>query len=63
MSEKIEVENVNHPGHVTRVDAQKYRAAKTALLSVLPVQKSWFNPGGDAGRRCRRYRPTAVSWR
>ena len=41
MSEKIEVENVNHPGHVTRVDAQKYRAAKTALLSVLPVQ----NPG------------------
>ena len=41
MSEKIEVENFNHPGHVTRVDAQKYRAAKTALLSVLPVQ----NPG------------------
>jgi hypothetical protein len=24
--EKIEVENVNHPGHVTRVDAHMYEA-------------------------------------
>lgn len=34
--DKIEVENINHPGHITRVDAQKYAAAKAALLSVLP---------------------------
>jgi hypothetical protein len=31
-SNKIEVENVNHPGHITRVDAVKYTVAKTALL-------------------------------
>lgn len=37
MSEKVAVENVNHPGHVTRVDAQKYAAAKAALLRVLPA--------------------------
>lgn len=35
-SEKIEVENVNHPGHITRVDAEKYAAMKRALLKVLP---------------------------
>lgn len=34
--EKINVENVNHPGLVTRVDAEKYAAAKEALLSILP---------------------------
>lgn len=32
----IEVENVNHPGHVARVDAEKYAAARTALLKLLP---------------------------
>lgn len=37
MSDKIEVENVNVPGHVTRVDATKYQAMKTALLAVLPA--------------------------
>ena len=39
MSDKIEVENVNHPGHVTRVDAVKYAAAKTALLAILSGQE------------------------
>ena len=38
MSDKIEVENVNHPGHITRVDAVKYTAAKTALLAILTGQ-------------------------
>ncbi len=33
----IEVENVNHPGHVTRVDAAKYASAKAAMLAVLPA--------------------------
>ena len=35
-AEKIEVENVNHPGHVTRVDAQMYDAMKRAFLKILP---------------------------
>ncbi len=35
MSEKIEVENVNVPGQVTRVDAAKYQAMKTAMLNVM----------------------------
>ena len=39
MSYKIEVENVNHPGHVTRVDAVKHAAAKTALLAILSGQE------------------------
>jgi hypothetical protein len=33
---KIDIENVNHPGHVTRVDADMYEAAKRAFLKVLP---------------------------
>ena len=39
MSDKVEVENVNHPGHVTRVDAVKYAAAKSALLAILTGQE------------------------
>ena len=39
MSDKIEVENVNHPGHITRVDAVKYAAAKSALLVILTGQE------------------------
>ena len=39
MSDKIEVENVNHPGHITRVDAVKYAATKTALLAILSGQE------------------------
>ena len=35
-TEKIEIENVNHPGHVTRVDAGMYEAMKRAFLKVLP---------------------------
>jgi hypothetical protein len=34
--DKIVVENVNHPGQKRNVDAAKYRAAKAALLKVLP---------------------------
>ena len=34
--EKIEVQNVNHPGHVTRVDADMYDAMKRAFLKILP---------------------------
>jgi len=38
MSEKIEVENVNVPGHVNRVDKAKYDAMHAALIAVLPRQ-------------------------
>jgi hypothetical protein len=34
--EKIGMENVNHPGRVVRVDADKYTAVRAAVLSVLP---------------------------
>jgi len=36
--EMIEVENVNHPGQVSRVDAAKYRAARDAMLALLPAE-------------------------
>ena len=36
-AEKIEIENVNHPGRTERVDRAKYEAMKTALLAVLPT--------------------------
>jgi hypothetical protein len=32
----IEVENVNHPGHVRLVDANMYEAMKGAFLKTLP---------------------------
>ena len=34
-SEKIELENVNHPGQVKRVDANMYEAMKRAFLKIL----------------------------
>ncbi|NND99139.1 MAG: hypothetical protein HKN47_17620 [Pirellulaceae bacterium] len=34
--EKIIVENVNHPGQTSRVDAVKYKAMRKVLLKVLP---------------------------
>ncbi|NGO50899.1 DUF6958 family protein [Allomesorhizobium camelthorni] len=33
---KIEIENVNHPGKVERVDAAMYEAMKRAILTVIP---------------------------
>ena len=33
--DKIEVENVNVPGHVTRVDRAKYEAMRAAYLGTL----------------------------
>jgi hypothetical protein len=34
--DKIGMENVNHPGRVVRVDADKYHAVRAAVLSLLP---------------------------
>ncbi|MEL6681065.1 MAG: hypothetical protein AAFQ09_00290 [Pseudomonadota bacterium] len=36
MAEKVAVENVNVPGHVTNVDKAKYEAMKAAMLATLP---------------------------
>jgi hypothetical protein len=36
--EKVQVENVNHPGKTERVDVTKYKLARAAMLSVLPKQ-------------------------
>lgn len=36
MSGKVPVENVNHPGTSTMVDAAKYEAMKHAVLTALP---------------------------
>ena len=35
-TEKVEIENVNHPGRVKRVDADMYEAMKRAFLKILP---------------------------
>ena len=35
--ETIEVENVNHPGKVYKLDAANYAIAREALLGVLPT--------------------------
>ena len=37
MSDKIEIENVNTPGRVRRVDRAKYEAMRAALLPILPL--------------------------
>jgi hypothetical protein len=34
--DKIAMENVNSPGRVVRVDADKYQAMRAAMLAVLP---------------------------
>ena len=36
MINKVEVENVNQPGQVTRVDGTKYHTMRAALVGVLP---------------------------
>lgn len=35
MNEKVEVENVNHPGKTERVDRAKYEAMRAAMLAAL----------------------------
>ncbi|MCA9837324.1 MAG: hypothetical protein KC422_10415 [Trueperaceae bacterium] len=40
---KIEVENSQQPGKITRVDAAKYKAMKAAYLQVLPDTSPGLN--------------------
>jgi hypothetical protein len=37
-ADKIDVENVGHPGKLYRVDAAKYAAMRKAMLKVLPAE-------------------------
>ena len=47
--DKIEVENINCPGQISRINAEKYLAMKDALLRALPpkapgyVQQEMFD--------------------
>ena len=50
MSEKVEVENVNVPGHVTRVDAAKYHAMKDAMMKVMSSEGMTANNIKEAAK-------------
>lgn len=41
--EMVTVENVNHPGKTSRVNAEMYKAMKTAMLKVLPDRAPGLN--------------------
>ena len=41
-AEKIEIENVNVPGHITRVDKAKYMTMKKAMLKILPKKSPGY---------------------
>lgn len=41
--EIYEAENVNHPGATHRVDAEKYAAAREAILKILPKRAPGLN--------------------
>ena len=43
---KVRVENVNHPGRAANVDADKYHAARAALLAVLPAAPPGLTQAG-----------------
>ena len=37
-TDKVEIENVNHPGKPKRADAAMYQAMKQAFLNILPAK-------------------------
>ena len=39
---KIAIENVNHPGRTSNVDAAMYEAMRKAVLKVLPAREPGF---------------------
>ena len=43
-AEKIEVQNVTSPHHITRVDRAKYMAMRAALMAVLPDAQPGMTP-------------------
>lgn len=44
MSEKIEVQNFTSPGHVYRVDREKYTAVRDAVLKHIPDDEPGRTP-------------------
>lgn len=50
MAEKVEVENVNVPGQVTRVDAAKYYAMKDAMMKVMSSEGMTANNIKEAAK-------------
>lgn len=42
---RVTIENVNHPGHSTTVDAGMYEAMRAALLAVLPAEAPGLTQG------------------
>lgn len=44
MIDKIEVRNINSPGHITNVDKAKYMAMHDAMLQVLPAEAPGMKP-------------------
>ncbi len=57
MSDKIEVENVNVPGQITRVDAAKYNAMKDAMMQVMSANKM---PANDIKEAAKAHLPEAL---
>jgi hypothetical protein len=43
-TDKIEVQNVTSPHHITRVDRAKYMAMRSALMAVLPDAAPGMTP-------------------
>lgn len=41
--EKVEVENVNHPGRTSRVDAARYRSLRATFARVMPTKAPGLN--------------------
>lgn len=41
---KVEIENFTSPGHIYRVDAEKFEAARTCYLKVLPDSQPGLTP-------------------
>ena len=58
-SKKIAVENVNVPGYVTNVDAEKYEAMKTAFLKILPTSSPGFTQK-EIQEKVKRFLPDEV---
>ncbi|CAN7144528.1 hypothetical protein LJR231_000008 [Phyllobacterium sp. LjRoot231] len=48
--DRIEVENINHPGQRRKVDRAMYGAMKKAYLSLLPVKSPGLTLAEIAGR-------------
>jgi hypothetical protein len=41
--QRVEVENINVPGRISQVDAEKYEVMRGILLSVLPRERPGFS--------------------